>query len=477
MELYPGYLEDHFNIHKLSGTGGASPPEYMTSAAAAQYAPAPLRMAMYERAPPQQHQQQQQPQLQPALGMWSSEPYKVDSGGQATSGSSIMEPDAKFDHAGLDEDPQMDELETAGDADQGASKPKEKGHEKTCTEQRGCPEKSPPKKGLHPAAGVEPDKAGAAGAGAAAHQAAARGVRGEQPGDEPAASSRRGLGRPLRVRGRGADDGPRRGGVRDRLRALGGRAEAAHGGAAERATAGAGHVGAGAGGDGADRARQLRQPLPDQGRRRAGRRLLRHVGALAVPRRALLPLDRRLPALRGPQDLEPAAGADDGPAVGGGVRAAADVGAGGGRAVAGHAEAAADAGRVPHGPLRRPRRLHGRRRREAQGPRRLRAAGGPSPAGDAAEHAQDPDDAAGGQGPARAGGLLPAPSRAQHALGGPPARVRHKLNCARSRSNGGSRERSMMAQKKLVRTYVVIHPSAGQRRTKRSISLGPREKR
>ncbi|KAM3390875.1 hypothetical protein ACQJBY_012477 [Aegilops geniculata] len=132
MELYPGYLEDHFNIHKLSGTGGASPPEYMTSAAAAQYAPAPLRMAMYERAPPQQQQQHhhhhhhQQPQLQPALGMWSSEPYKVDSGGQATSGSSIMEPDAKFDHAGLDEDPQMDELETAGDADQGASKPKEK---------------------------------------------------------------------------------------------------------------------------------------------------------------------------------------------------------------------------------------------------------------------------------------------------------------------------------------------------------------
>ena len=127
MELYPGYLEDHFNIHKLSGTGGASPREYMTSAAAAQYAPAPLRMAMYERAPPQQqhhqHQQQQQPQLQPALGMWSSEPYKVDSGGQATSGSSIMEPDAKFDHPGLDEDPHMDELETA---DQGASKPKEK---------------------------------------------------------------------------------------------------------------------------------------------------------------------------------------------------------------------------------------------------------------------------------------------------------------------------------------------------------------
>ena len=34
--------------------------------------------------------------------MWSSEPYKVDSGGgQATSGSTIMEGDNKFDHTGV----------------------------------------------------------------------------------------------------------------------------------------------------------------------------------------------------------------------------------------------------------------------------------------------------------------------------------------------------------------------------------------
>jgi hypothetical protein len=54
-------------------------------------------------------------------------------------------------------------------------------------------------------------------------------------------------------------------------------------------------------------------------------------------------------------------------------------------------------------------------------------AGRPSSAGDAAEHAQDPHDAAGGEGPPRAGRLLPAPPRAQLALGGAPARVGHKL--------------------------------------------------
>ncbi|KAM0917146.1 hypothetical protein ACQ4PT_009701 [Festuca glaucescens] len=122
MELYPGYLEDHFNIHKLSVTGGDSPPEYMTTAST-QYAPAPLRMGMYER-----HQQQPQPpqQQQPVVGMWNSDPFKVDSGGQATSGSTIMEGDTKFDHPGLDEVPNMDELEEAGDDDQEASKPRDK---------------------------------------------------------------------------------------------------------------------------------------------------------------------------------------------------------------------------------------------------------------------------------------------------------------------------------------------------------------
>ncbi|CAM0901889.1 unnamed protein product [Alopecurus aequalis] len=118
MELYPGYLEDHFNIHKLSVTG-ASPPEYMTSASA-QFAPAPLRMGMYER-------HQQPPAPAPVAGMWNSEPYKVDSGGQATSSSTVMEGDNKFDHTGLEEVPHMDELEPEGDdGDQEASKPREK---------------------------------------------------------------------------------------------------------------------------------------------------------------------------------------------------------------------------------------------------------------------------------------------------------------------------------------------------------------
>jgi transcription factor TGA len=102
--------------------GGASPPEYMATASA-QYAPPPLRMGMYELEP-RHHQQQQQA----VVGMWSSEPYKVDSGGQATSGSTIMEGDAKFDHhhTELEDVPHMDELEEAEDADQEASKPRDK---------------------------------------------------------------------------------------------------------------------------------------------------------------------------------------------------------------------------------------------------------------------------------------------------------------------------------------------------------------
>jgi transcription factor TGA len=61
-------------------------------------------MGMYDRhhqqqqpppPPPQQHQQQ------PVAGMWSTDPFKVDSGGQATSGSTIMEGDTKFDHTGV----------------------------------------------------------------------------------------------------------------------------------------------------------------------------------------------------------------------------------------------------------------------------------------------------------------------------------------------------------------------------------------
>jgi hypothetical protein len=51
----------------------------------------------------------------------------------------------------------------------------------------------------------------------------------------------------------------------------------------------------------------------------------------------------------------------------------------------------------------------------------LCCAGGPSPADDAAADAQDPDDAAGGQGPPGARRLLPAPPHAELAVGGAPA--------------------------------------------------------
>ena len=50
-------------------------------------------------------------------------------------------------------------------------------------------------------------------------------------------------------------------------------------------------------------------------------------------------------------------------------------------------------------------------------------AGGPSPADDAAADAQDPDDAAGGEGPPGARRLLPAPPRAQPSVGDAAPRV------------------------------------------------------
>ncbi|KAM0829379.1 hypothetical protein ACQ4PT_066910 [Festuca glaucescens] len=81
-------------------------------------------MGMYER-----HQQQPPPPQQPVVGMWSTDPFKVDSSGQATSGSTIMEEDTKFDHPGsLDKVPHMDELEEAGDDDQDESKPRDKAY-------------------------------------------------------------------------------------------------------------------------------------------------------------------------------------------------------------------------------------------------------------------------------------------------------------------------------------------------------------
>ncbi|CAN6229733.1 unnamed protein product [Urochloa humidicola] len=110
MELYPGYLEDHFNLHKLSSIGSAaSPPEFMTSASAAQFAAVPVRMGLYERPAPA-----------PVMGMWNSDPFKVVDNGQATSGSTVMEADNKFD-TGLEDVPQ-EVVEPARSTDQETSR-------------------------------------------------------------------------------------------------------------------------------------------------------------------------------------------------------------------------------------------------------------------------------------------------------------------------------------------------------------------
>ncbi|CAL5029779.1 unnamed protein product [Urochloa decumbens] len=111
MELYPGYLEDHFNLHKLSSIGSAaSPPEFMTSASAVQFAAAPVRMGLYERPAPA-----------PVMGMWNSDPFKVVDSGQATSGSTVMEADNKFDTR-LEDVPQV-AAEPARSTDQETSRP------------------------------------------------------------------------------------------------------------------------------------------------------------------------------------------------------------------------------------------------------------------------------------------------------------------------------------------------------------------
>ncbi|CAL5014630.1 unnamed protein product [Urochloa decumbens] len=112
MELYPGYLEDHFNLHKLSSIGGAaSPPEFMSSASAVQFAAAaPVRMGLYERPAPA-----------PVMGMWNSDPFKVVDSGQATSGSTVMEADNKFDTR-LEDVPQV-AAEPARSTDQETSRP------------------------------------------------------------------------------------------------------------------------------------------------------------------------------------------------------------------------------------------------------------------------------------------------------------------------------------------------------------------
>nr|XP_025878133.1 transcription factor LG2 isoform X5 [Oryza sativa Japonica Group] len=126
----------------------------------------------------------------------------------------------------------------------------------------------------------------------------------------------------------------------------------------------------------------LRRAVPAQGGARALRRLPpphRHVG---YPRRALLPLDGRLPPLRPSQDTDTAAGPADGAADAGDLQPAAVVGAGGGGARAGAAAAApvARRHRRRRHAQRRPRRAqlhepHGHRPGQARQPRKLLPAG------------------------------------------------------------------------------------------------------
>ncbi|KAG0527697.1 hypothetical protein BDA96_06G255400 [Sorghum bicolor] len=117
MELYSGYLEDHFNLHKLSIGSAASPPEYMTSASPAQFAAVPLRMGYGRPAP------STAPPAPVMAGMWSSEAFKVVDSGHGTSASTVMEADTKFETRL--EDVQV-ALEPTRSTDQETSKPPER---------------------------------------------------------------------------------------------------------------------------------------------------------------------------------------------------------------------------------------------------------------------------------------------------------------------------------------------------------------
>lgn len=91
----------------------ASPPEYMTSAPAAQFAAAPVRMGVYGRPAPAA-----------VMGMWSSEPFKVVDSCQATSGgSTVMEADNKFDSRLEDVPQELAAMEPTRSTDQETSRP------------------------------------------------------------------------------------------------------------------------------------------------------------------------------------------------------------------------------------------------------------------------------------------------------------------------------------------------------------------
>uniref|UniRef100_A0A453L4K1 BZIP domain-containing protein n=1 Tax=Aegilops tauschii subsp. strangulata TaxID=200361 RepID=A0A453L4K1_AEGTS len=218
----------------------------------------------------------------------------------------------------------------------------------------------------------------------------------------------------------------RGGDVRRGVRAVAGGAQPAH----VRAAGGA--AAAPAGGGAADVRGELpgapRRGAGHQGRRHQGRRLPPHLRRLEEPRRALLPLARRLPPLRGHQDGAFARGPADGAADRGGVRAAAIGGADGGGAEPGPGHPLP--GALRHRRLRRahlllhPQRLQlhgpdGPRRPQAHHPRRLRQTGGEAEAADAPPAAPGADGAADGAVAARRLRLLPPPPRAQLLLGQP----------------------------------------------------------
>uniref|UniRef100_A0A453L435 BZIP domain-containing protein n=1 Tax=Aegilops tauschii subsp. strangulata TaxID=200361 RepID=A0A453L435_AEGTS len=274
------------------------------------------------------------------------------------------------------------------------------------------------KKGLHPAARVQQDQAGSDRARTPQRKSSGSALPRQQP-------PRRARHRRKRSR-RHRWPQLRGGDVRRGVRAVAGGAQPAH----VRAAGGA--AAAPAGGGAADVRGELpgapRRGAGHQGRRHQGRRLPPHLRRLEEPRRALLPLARRLPPLRGHQDGAFARGPADGAADRGGVRAAAIGGADGGGAEPGPGHPLP--GALRHRRLRRahlllhPQRLQlhgpdGPRRPQAHHPRRLRQTGGEAEAADAPPAAPGADGAADGAVAARRLRLLPPPPRAQLLLGQP----------------------------------------------------------
>uniref|UniRef100_A0A453L425 DOG1 domain-containing protein n=1 Tax=Aegilops tauschii subsp. strangulata TaxID=200361 RepID=A0A453L425_AEGTS len=238
-------------------------------------------------------------------------------------------------------------------------------------EQGGGEEEQAEEEGLHPAARVQQDQAGSDRARTPQRKSSGSALPRQQP-------PRRARHRRKRSR-RHRWPQLRGGDVRRGVRAVAGGAQPAH----VRAAGGA--AAAPAGGGAADVRGELpgapRRGAGHQGRRHQGRRLPPHLRRLEEPRRALLPLARRLPPLRGHQDGAFARGPADGAADRGGVRAAAIGGADGGGAEPGPGHPLP--GALRHRRLRRahlllhPQRLQlhgpdGPRRPQAHHPRRLR---------------------------------------------------------------------------------------------------------